>query len=72
MTLGHHCDRKCRDPLVCLLDPQARDGPADHELLDLFGAFEDVVDLSWTYPLVTDVAVCACWPAETLTSGVRC
>ncbi|MFT7650482.1 MAG: hypothetical protein ACI8Y4_005254 [Candidatus Poriferisodalaceae bacterium] len=26
-----------------LLDTQTRDGPADHELLDLLGAFEDVV-----------------------------
>lgn len=27
-----------------LLDPQARDGPGDDELLDLFGALEDVED----------------------------
>jgi len=26
-----------------LLDPHTRDGPGDHQLLDLFGAFEDVV-----------------------------
>jgi hypothetical protein len=26
------------------LDPQAGNRPADHELLDLLGAFEDVVD----------------------------
>ena len=39
------------------LDAHAGEGPADHELLDLFGAFEDVVDLSETYPLVTSVAV---------------
>ena len=43
-----------------LLDPQAGDGPADHELLDLFGAFEDVVGLIWTCPLVTADAVCGC------------
>jgi hypothetical protein len=40
-----------------LLDAQTRDGPADHELLDLLGAFEDVVGLSETYPLMTGVAV---------------
>src|SRR5690606_5770633 len=28
-----------------LLDPQTRDGSADHQLLDLLGAFEDVIDL---------------------------
>jgi hypothetical protein len=31
--------------LVGLLDPEAGDGPADDELLDLLGAFEDVEDL---------------------------
>jgi len=30
-------------PCARLLDPQTGDGPADHELLDLFGALEDVV-----------------------------
>ena len=43
---------KTHDPFICLLDAQTQDRPADHELLDLLGAFEDVVDLSWTYPLV--------------------
>ncbi len=28
---------------VKLLDTHPRDGPGDHQLLDLFGAFEDVV-----------------------------
>src|SRR5690606_19925797 len=31
-----------------LLDAQAGDGPADHELLDLLGALEDVEDLRRT------------------------
>ena len=30
-----------------LLDPQVRDGPADHKLLDLLGAFDDVVGPAW-------------------------
>ena len=42
---------------LALLDPQTRDGSADHELLDLLGAFEDVVGLSETYPLVPGGAV---------------
>ena len=67
----HRRDRR-RDPRVCLLDTQARDGPTDHELLDLFGAFEDVVDLSWTYPLVTGVAVFVVGAGETATGAVRC
>ena len=49
--LGHH-------PVLGLLDPQTRDRPTDHQLLDLLGAFEDVVGLSWTYPLVTAGPVC--------------
>jgi hypothetical protein len=40
-----------------LLDSHARDRSADHELLDLLGAFEDVVGLIWTCPLLPDVAV---------------
>jgi len=36
-----------------LLDAQARNGPADHELLDLLGAFEDVVGLIWTCPQIS-------------------
>src|SRR4051812_1876173 len=34
-----------RRRVVGLFDAQAADRPADHELLDLLGAFEDVVDL---------------------------
>ena len=40
--------RRCRRAfraakvLVELLDPQAGDGPGDHELLDLLGALEDI------------------------------
>ena len=44
--------RGSRCPTSELLDAQSRDGPADDELLDLLGAFEDVVGLSETYPLV--------------------
>src|SRR4051794_31304751 len=33
-----------------LLDPQAGDGPGDHQLLDLLGALEDVEDLGVTVP----------------------
>ena len=36
-----------------LLNPYPRDRSADHQLLDLLGAFEDVEGLIWTYPLVT-------------------
>ena len=43
MTLGDRCYRRCEIPFVSLLDPHARDGPADDQLLDLLGAFEDVV-----------------------------
>ncbi|MCP3935951.1 MAG: hypothetical protein GY708_11340 [Actinomycetia bacterium] len=43
-----------------LLDMDTRDGPAAHELLDLLDAFEDVVGLSCTYPLVTGGAVYDC------------
>jgi len=40
-----------------LLDAHAGDRPADYQLLDLLGAFEDVVGLIWTCPLLPDVAV---------------
>ena len=55
MTPGHS---RYRSPLECLLNTHARDGSADHELLDLVGAFEDVVNLQREYPLVTVGAVC--------------
>ncbi len=42
-----------------LFDAHPRDRPPDDELLDLLGAFEDVVGLSWTYPLVTSAALYA-------------
>src|SRR5947207_15067167 len=34
-----------RRPCELLLDAQPTDGPGNHQLLDLLGAFEDVVDL---------------------------
>jgi len=37
----------------CLLDPQARDRTREDQLLDLLGAFEDVVGVSWAYPLLS-------------------
>jgi len=52
-------------------NPQARDGPADHQLLDLFGAFEDVVGRTWTCPQISVGAVCAHWPGRMLTVSVR-
>jgi len=39
-----------------LLNAYPRDGSADHQLLDLFGAFEDVEGLIWTKPVMPDVA----------------
>ncbi len=42
--------------LVELLDAHARDGPTDHQLLDLLRAFENVEALIRTTPLVTDIA----------------
>jgi len=35
-----------------LLDAHAGDGPANHQPLDLLGAFEDVVGLIWTCPQI--------------------
>jgi len=40
-----------------LLDPQARDRSRDHQLLDLLGAFEDVVDLGEGVPGHPDSAL---------------
>ena len=45
-TLGMNrgmAGQRLTTPARTSLDAQARDGPADHELLDLLGAFEDVV-----------------------------
>jgi hypothetical protein len=42
-----------------LLDTQSRDGPSYHQLLDLFGAVQDVVDVIWTCLLMAGVAVYA-------------
>jgi hypothetical protein len=61
-----------RNPFVCLLDAQPADRPADHQLLDLLGAFEDVVGLSWTYPLVAIGAFFVVGAGETATGAVRC
>jgi len=47
---GQNGEPQATRPQVKLLDSHAADGPADHELLDLFGAFEDVVGLIWTSP----------------------
>ena len=44
-------------PLVELLDPHPRDGPTDHQLLDLLGALKYVEALIRTKPLVTDIAI---------------
>ena len=44
---------------VKLLDSQSADRPRNHVLLDLLGAFEDVVDLIWTYPQISIVAAYA-------------
>ena len=37
-------------PLIVSLDAHTRDGPADHQLLDLGSALEDGVDLRITVP----------------------
>ena len=70
MTLGHRCGRERCDALVCLLNPQAGDGSADHQLLNLLGAFEDVVGLSWTCPLLSGGAVFVVFAGETLPGAV--
>ena len=48
-------------PLIVSLDAHTRDGPADHQLLDLGSALEDGVDLRITVPtlnwVLTGVAV---------------
>ena len=37
--------QRCITPAQTSLDAKTGDGPRDHELLDLLGAFEDVVDI---------------------------
>lgn len=49
---------RVNDPLVQLLNAHTRDGSADHQLLDLLGAFEDVEALNWASPLVPEVPPC--------------
>ena len=71
MTPDDCCSRRCQDPFVCLLDPHTRDRPTDHELLDLFGAFEYVVGLIRAYPLVTAGAFPVEFSTKTATGGVR-
>jgi len=37
----------------------------------MFGGFEDVMDLIWTYPLMSACVVYGRWPGETRAVSVR-
>src|SRR5215471_6846307 len=53
-----------------LLDAHARDRTGDHELLDLFRAFEDVVDLRVTVPALYRVLAHVAVAAEDLNGAL--